>query len=287
MSVSITIRDIVKIPVFGLLASAGFLYRAKGIPILAYHSIDDSGSPISLPPEQFCRQMEYLRARGYASISLKEVYNWVTSHKELQEKVVVLTFDDGFESCYENAFPILKRLGLNGTIFLATDYIEKRMTWRKVKGIPEFQMLSWKEIKEMHASGIDFQPHSATHSFLTTVADEESEREIRRSAEAIEDQLGKKPEFFCYPYGDFDENIIKILKRNGFLGACSAVYGKVNPGDNPYILKRIGVEHVSGNNPLVKMLFFKASLEGAMSWYMDFKNTVPWFFHKSKVEIGN
>lgn len=273
-------KDLIKIVIFYVLYKIGSIYKTKGTPILSYHSIDNSGSPISFPPELFARQMEYLKSSGYICVSLKELYGWVISHSELPEKSVVLTFDDGFKTNYKNLFPILKRFGFNATIFLVTDFIGRRMTWRKADGIPDFPMLSWAEIKEMHNYGIDFQPHGASHSFLTTLSEEELEMEICRSVEKIEGRLRKKVDFFCYPYGDHDANTIKILKRKGFLGACSAIYGKVVPGDNPYVLKRICMESISGFNPVVKMLFLKASLHGAMQCYISSRKMFPWFFKK-------
>lgn len=273
-------KDLIKIPVFYLLHKIGSIYKTKGTPILGYHSIDNSCSPISVPPILFAKQMEYLKSSDYICVSLKELHGWVMSHNNLPEKAVVLTFDDGFQSNYKNLFPILKRFGFNATIFLTTDFIGRRMTWRKAKGIPDFPMLSWEQIRIMQSYGIDFQSHGASHSFLTTLSEEELEREISRSVEEIEERLGKKTEFFCYPYGDHNTNTIRILKRMGFLGACSAIYGKVMPEDDPYVFKRICMESISGFSPIVKMLFLKASLHGTMQWYMKLRKIFPWFFNK-------
>lgn len=266
------LREIIKIPFFCLLYSSRFLYNTKGIPVIAYHSIDDSGSIISLSPAIFKKQMEYLKTTGYTCVSVKEIFAWLRSRVVLPEKTVVLTFDDGFKNNYKNVFPILRKLGFNATIFLVTDYVGDLMRWKKGRGIPDIPILSWGEIKEMSSEGIDFQSHTATHPFLTTLSDEEVVSELNRSRKAIETRLDKPVEFLCYPYGYFDDRISSITRKLGFNGAFSYNYGIVQKSDDLFSLKRIGIEHISGQNHTIKMLFFKTSLNGSANIYVRTRN---------------
>jgi peptidoglycan/xylan/chitin deacetylase (PgdA/CDA1 family) len=276
-------KELVRLPLFWLLYAAGCVYRTRGVTVIGYHSIDDSGSPISFGPAAFAQQMRFLRRHGYPVVPLRAVFDWLAGGKPVPENAVAITFDDGFASVRKHAWPVLQELKMPATVFVTTDYVGRTMTWSKVRGIPDLPMLTWDEIAELHRDGMDIQPHSGSHPFLSRLSDREIEEEVGRSADAIAHRLGRPCEVFCYPYGDFDERVIRALKARGFRGACAAMYGKVRRGDDPFHVRRIGVEHISGNNPVVKTLFFKASLRGAMIWYVGLKGWCPWLFHKPVV----
>lgn len=107
------------------------MMRSVRIPILCYHSIDDSGSLISTAPSLFAKQVEYLRKYRYQVLSLGEMFRLFQTKQPISPKTLVMTFDDGYENNYTYAFPFLKSCGFSATIFLPTGYVGQKAGWMK------------------------------------------------------------------------------------------------------------------------------------------------------------
>ena len=215
----------------------------SGLPILTYHSFDDSGSVISTSPATFEIQMKYLAQSGYQSLSLSEANLYIREKKPIPEKAFVMTFDDGYQNNYTQAFPTLQEVGFKATIFLISDYCGK--SWSGDESLLDARpMLSWSEVKELHRYGIEFGSHTSTHPDLTRIPIEQAEVEIRESRIEIQDRVGAKVESFAYPYGRFNANVKKLVKQQ-FDAGCSTRLGRNEPGDDPYSLKRIDMFYLS------------------------------------------
>ena len=159
------------------------------------------------------------------------------------------------------AFPILKKFGFTATIFLTTDYIGKRSTWDRKKGIPELPMLTWEMIREMDRNKIDFQSHTATHPHLPQLSYERIKHEIINSRAVIEKQLGKQSNIFCYPYAEYDERTINILKGEGIIAATAE-----NPDkENLFKIRRVSSAHLATD------LAFKTALAGGFPLFYSCK----------------
>jgi peptidoglycan/xylan/chitin deacetylase (PgdA/CDA1 family) len=216
-----------------------------------YHSIGHNPVSFTVRPEEFQKQMDYLLKENYNVISLDELIISLKK-KEISQKAVVLTFDDGFEDNYFNAFPVLKKYNFPATIFLSTGFIEKEIP--NSAKIP-LKILDWRQIKEMYNSGlVDFEPHTVNHPKLTQISLEEAKKEILDSKRIIEEKLNKKCKFFAYPYGRYTQEIIKILKESGFEGAVTIKEGLVSAGDDLFSLKRNSI------NSLTTLSQFKGKL---------------------------
>jgi len=208
------------------------LYCQKGIPVLMYHSVADNDVFFTVKTKNFAKQMKCLKDKKYNVINLKELINLLESNNDLPKKTVVLTFDDGYQDNYNNAFPILKKYNFPATIFLVTGLVNQEIN--NSQNIP-LKILNWEQIKEMHQSGlIDFQPHTVNHQEL-------NKQEIIDSKKEIEERLNKKCEFFTYPRGVYNDKIIDILKNNGFRAAWTVENGRIKKDDNLFKLKRISV----------------------------------------------
>ena len=217
----------------------------KGIPILMYHSVAHNNVFFTIKLKTFEKQMKYLKDKDYNVIKLSDLISFLGSNKELPKKTVVLTFDDGFEDNYTNVFPVLKKYNFPAAIFLITGLINKEMN--NSQNIP-LKILNWDQIQEMHQSGlIDFQPHTVNHQKI-------NKEEIINSKKEIEERLNKKCEFFAYPRGVYNDEIIGILRDNSFKAARTIRNGKVKKGDNLFKLKRISV------NSTTSFIQFKANL---------------------------
>ena len=213
--------------------------------VLMYHSVDRSGSLISVSPERFCQQLEWLRAWGWKTLTLSEAFG--PSRSEWG-RAVVLTFDDGFANVYTEVFPLLRRFGMTATVFLVTDFVGGQAGWHArdrdvVEGIvaslpatvgdraahldrlvrmAREPMLSWSQIREMGEAGIEFGGHTASHPFLPDLPPARTEDEIRRSTAAIADALGAAPRFFAYPYGADTPAARACLRAVGCAAAFTA-----------------------------------------------------------------
>ena len=217
------------------------MMSSSRLPILTYHSLDDSGSVISTSPATFALQMKYLAQNGYQSLSMSEGARLIREEKPFPEKGFVMTFDDGYQNNYTRAFPVMQEFGFKGTVFLVSDGCEK--SWSDNGGPEKRQMLSWAEIKEMHKYGIEFGAHTATHPDLTKIPLAQAEREIVDSKTSIQDRLGAEVATFAYPYGTFNAEIKRVVSTQ-FCGACSTRLGWAQIGCDPFSLRRIDMYYL-------------------------------------------
>ena len=212
--------------------------QASSIAILAYHSLDDSGSVLSTSPRVFAEQMKLLRDTGVRVASLTDVADENRACSD-QENEIVLTFDDGFRNVYEHAFPILQTYGFPATVFLVTDYCEKTNSWPGqtiwIDGEP---LLRWREIQEMSRVGISFGSHTRTHPDLRTLSIQQAEEELAGSKKAIADVTGSPVDTLAYPYGASNA-VVRNLARQHFRLACSTRLGFVKRDSDPFALERI------------------------------------------------
>jgi peptidoglycan/xylan/chitin deacetylase (PgdA/CDA1 family) len=212
--------------------------HSSSCAILTYHSIDDSGSVLSLSPQTFAAQMRILADVGVDVLSLGELERRA-SGKGAAGRAIAITFDDGFRNVYEQAFPVLRQYGFPATVFLVTDYCGGMNSWpSQPANIMRQHLLSWTQIKEMSQAGITFGSHTRTHAKLTEVSARTTEDELIGSKRAIENALGSPVETFAYPYGTYDEQV-RELARKHFSLACATTLGFVRPESDRHALERL------------------------------------------------
>lgn len=207
-------------------------------PILTFHAIDDRPSVISFPPALFERSMTRLYHDGYRTVGLSELAGWLCRGSSFPERSFVITFDDGYRSVYDEAFPILQRLGFSATVFLSVGQNSERADSTRLPSMCERLMLSWREIKEMHQSGIEFGGHTLTHPDLTRLPAELLEAEVIGGRRVIEDALGSKVDTFAYPLGRYNERCRKLVSRH-FVCACSDRLGLLHKTSDAYAMERV------------------------------------------------
>lgn len=223
------------------------------LPILTYHSFDDTGSVVSTAPSVFERQMACLFQQGYRTLSLSEAVRLLREQQPFPKKTFVLTFDDGYQSAYSKAFPVLQAYSFHATIFLITEYCGKHNNWPSHESPVGVQpLLSWSEIREMHHYGMEFGAHTLSHPDLTKISIKKAEQEIIASKVAIQDCLGHDVSMFAYPYGWQNPSILNMVKPY-FQGACSTKLGSLSPNCDPYLLKRIDMYYLSHTSNLAKI----------------------------------
>ena len=204
------------------------------VPILAYHKFGDTPSPMTVTREMFLAQMQYLAEHDYRVVRLRDLPDFLAGRKALPQRAVIITFDDGHQSIYRVAFPVLKRFGFPATLFIYTDYIENGG-------------LKWDQLGEMIDSGLfELQPHSKTHANLAVRWDDESDKryaerldqETRLSGQKLREHLVDPLYAFAYPYGDANDQVIDVLRGEGYALGLTVMRGANATFAPPFLLRR-------------------------------------------------
>jgi peptidoglycan/xylan/chitin deacetylase (PgdA/CDA1 family) len=189
------------------------------LPILMYHKIDRLPPGVRYPrmyvlPEQFAAQLAALNRWGYETISFADWLAYRRGERALPRRPIILTFDDGYRSTYEIAWPLLQRHHCSATVFLVSDLIGKTNAWDG----DEIQepLLGPADIAELQAGGVEFGSHTKTHAPLTTVSAERAADELRGSRAALERLLGAPVRVLCYPYGKQDSGTRALARAAGY-----------------------------------------------------------------------
>lgn len=213
---------------------SGKLFR---IPILTYHFIGNNPNPadkardnLSVDPETFEKQMEYLSQNGYQSISFDTLYAALQGQTTLPAKPVIITFDDGYIDFFHNAFPILRKYNLSAIAFIPTGLI----------GTSYY--MSWDQVKEIDRTGlISFQAHSVNHPNFTSLSDSQLSYQLIESKRTIETQLGKPVNTLAYPYGVSDNRVWQSVKNAGYIGAVGTWYSTTVSEGTLYNMPRVKI----------------------------------------------
>ena len=230
--------------------------------ILAYHRVhpDAPNDTLAVTPGAFRRQVLFLIARGYSVLTLTE---WLKSGAaQNPKKTLIITFDDGWTDNYDYAFPVMQELGISGTIFLVSDYIDIDSVPKVMGPAPGRAFLSSERIIEMHEAGMDFGSHTATHPVLPDLSEERIAEELSRSKEALGRLLGTEIKTLCYPKSRATAKILRAASDCGYeAGLLTRPFSGDAPVDKgPMALPRVGV-YGSDNHMrfLLKYLFSRRS----------------------------
>ncbi len=217
--------------------------------IIYYHEVVKKGEGASyqkIEEEKFEAQMRYLQEKGYTSLFFSDL------DKPFPEKSVIVSFDDGFRSVYENAAPIMQKYGIKGNVYLPTAYIggdEKFMTWDMVRSL--------------QANGFEMQAHTHSHVDLRTLTEESMREEIEKSQEIFSCELEITPNAICLPFGTYDKRALKLLQKTGrYTYILGSFYGSVSERKRQKggLLPRIGISDTD------TIEVFERKLKGKLNW---------------------
>lgn len=223
-----------------VLLAARFAGAAE-IPAIAYHDIVSAknGDPYAITVKDFERQMAYLHTAGYRPISLRVLEEVRRGKAALPAKPVLLTFDDGYRSYYERAYPVLARYGFPSVVSIVTSWVDRRaapeytaaplMTWDEVREIarsPLVEVLSHTDDLHDQApagpagvrrpAGVTRIYDAAAGGYETDAAHaQRAQADLARSAERIEAELGKRPVGVTWPYGEYEHALIEAASAQG------------------------------------------------------------------------
>jgi peptidoglycan/xylan/chitin deacetylase (PgdA/CDA1 family) len=196
-------------------ANAACCVAATPPPILMYHYVrvvdrhsDPLGYALSVTPEMFNAQMAWLHMHGYSGITMAQALGCMRGER-CPPKPVALTFDDGYQDAYDQAFPTLQRYGFRATFYIISGFVNH----------PHYA--TWDEIRAMLHAGMEIGAHTIHHLDLTHIGPAEAAHEIGGSKAAIEHELGTTVTSFCYPSGRYNAAIEALVRQAGYASATT------------------------------------------------------------------
>lgn len=227
------------------------------VPIIMYHNIDgnSASSRLSVSPKSFKAQMNFLKSRHYNVVKLEDMSRMVKESR-FPPKTIAITFDDGYENNYVNAYPVLKEVGLPATIFVIPAMI----------GTDSY--VTWDQVIEMSESGIiSIGSHSLSHPWLPDQAEQKLDAEIAGSKRSIESHLRKEVSAFSYPSGGFDKNVRDKVIKAGYRIAVTTNPGKKYPKHDLFAMKRLRISDTSDN-----LFVFWFEITGFYTWIKEHRD---------------
>ncbi|MGH7665493.1 MAG: polysaccharide deacetylase family protein [Gemmatimonadaceae bacterium] len=204
--------------------------------ILTYHSLDDSGSPISLHPATFAEHVQWLASPRIRVVGLLEL---LAADPDVD--AIAITFDDGFRNFETHAAPLLRDAGLPATLFVVSNRVGDTNAWSESgdRGIPVLPLLGWGRLRRLTAAGVTIGAHGRTHRVLPGLDAATLEDEVVACADRIADELGEKPTSFAYPYGGVDEAVTAAVAKAGYGAACTTELRALARNEDPHLLPRL------------------------------------------------
>ncbi len=205
------------------------------VPILVYHYVEfvkDSKDTIrkslDIIPPIFEAQIKTLKDFGYNFITASELGQYLDGKKQLPQRPVILTFDDGYADFYTDVFPILKKYNVAATEYVVSGFLDT----------PNY--MTTEQVKEIAQSGlVEIGAHTVHHLNLKSLPLEHAKKEIEQSKEDLEQLLGIKVVSFAYPYGGFNEHLAELVKNAGFTTGVTTKGGSIVNQENKFTLFRV------------------------------------------------
>jgi peptidoglycan/xylan/chitin deacetylase (PgdA/CDA1 family) len=244
--------------VFFMLAAYTRTCRADDpvINVLCYHRFQETGGKSKdsywINQERFESHLLYLKENGYNVVPMKRYVDFIEGReKDMPEKSVIITIDDGYQSVYEYAYPLLKKYGYSAVVYLYSVFFPGGKN-----------ALSTEDVKIMMADGFEFGSHSYTHPYLTQRKNHPDDQEYLKmlrheiidSKKYLEKKTGVKVETLAYPYGLYSGVITEIIKEAGYKAAFSVVPSYNTADTDRYMLKRTMLYSSDKAEKLIKIL---------------------------------
>jgi peptidoglycan/xylan/chitin deacetylase (PgdA/CDA1 family) len=203
--------------------------------ILTYHSIDSSGSPVSLPEDTFRAHVRFFGSGRVRVVPLADLPSMPDD-----QDAIALTFDDAFLNFTSSALPLLSHLGFPATIFVVSDAVGGTNAWggQETPGIPTLPLMDWRDLEAARNAGFEIGAHSRRHPDLTTLSPAQLEDETAGCVERILSALGQRPLRFAYPYGAVNDVVARVT-RDVFEQSVTTELRPVASDDDAALLPRL------------------------------------------------
>ncbi|MCP4007500.1 MAG: polysaccharide deacetylase family protein [bacterium] len=208
------------------------------IPRSTYDRFTGTEQIFSMPDDRFKEQLVWLRAHGYHFIGLDQLAAHLSTKAPLPDNPVFISFDDGCESVYKHALPILSGLGIPSTVFVTIDedawifhegeYFERRMTIEEMRSCAE--------------GGIQIGSHAVSHRGLNEMSRERVLDELVRSKKTLSEWIDRKVDHFAVPLNFYKRETLELCKEAGYASVCTSDNGTCNRDTDPFKIKRFIIE---------------------------------------------
>ena len=215
------------------------------VPILMYHEISARPDPryrkYTLTPQELDRQLDWLRAHEYHTVTMDDVLAAWRGVRALPRQPVAITFDDGGRDCIDHAVPALAKRGFTATFYIVAGVVGAPMRWLNQEIGFELQAADWPALWAAEQAGMHCEAHSITHPRLGTVDATTCRDELARGRAMLEDGLGHAVTHLAYPFGSFTDETRAIAHETGYATACTTQEAIASPSDELLALPRVPV----------------------------------------------
>lgn len=231
---------------------------ADGVPVLMYHHINEhAGDTVTVTPEVFAGQIQFLAGAGYTTLTLSELLEFIRGEKPVADRSIVITFDDGWLDNYLFAYPVLLKYRFRSASFLIT----ARTNAATVVSLPERVpchaeakqllhegeagrvVMDWKIVRQLQREGYaEFHSHTLTHRRATRLTPADLAAELVLSKAMVESELGSRCSFLCWPYGDCNAATAAAALAAGYTALFTTEDGFNRVGSDPCRIRRIEVQ---------------------------------------------
>ena len=206
--------------------------------ILMYHRFGEDRYPsTNIRIAQFEEHLEELASGPYTVWPLDQVVEYLRSGKPLPDRAVAITIDDAYLSVYQEALPRLKARGFHATLFVATRPVDR--------DLPGY--MNWDQLREWQAAGFGIGSQTQTHPHMHRLTIEANREEIRVSNERFLAELGMRPTLFAYPYGEYNLDVVDLVRRSGFTAGFGQNSGVAHGYNGFFELPRFAMNEQYGN----------------------------------------
>ncbi|MDC1134267.1 polysaccharide deacetylase family protein, partial [Alphaproteobacteria bacterium] len=206
--------------------------------VLMYHRFGENKYPTTnIKMDQFSDHIKELIKTKYNVIKIQDGLNAIQNISLVKDRSVIITIDDAYSSVFNNAWPILKKYGLPFTLFVSTDVIDNKT--------PGY--MSWEEIRILRDNGVTIGSQTKSHPHMHNLSENQIVKELEFSNNRFVQEIGSKPEIFAYPYGEYNLNVVKKIKINGFKAAFGQHSGVAHLSLGLHQLPRFAMNETYGN----------------------------------------
>ncbi|AGL18387.1 polysaccharide deacetylase family protein [Actinoplanes sp. N902-109] len=210
------------------------------LPALMYHSVSAVAGPLhdlAVPPARLAEHLTALGAAGYRLVGLTEALDLLD--QGCTDKLVAVTFDDGYRDFSTQALPVLDRAGARATLYASVGHLGGHADWLG-RWAPAFgTLLSWAELSEVAAAGVEIGSHSLIHHPLDVLPAAQLHAEIRRSKDELEQRLGRAVRGFAYPHGYNGARVRDAVRAAGHDNATEVGRRLHTPGERRFAVPRL------------------------------------------------
>jgi len=200
--------------------------------VIMYHRFGETKYPsTNVTLEQFEAHLDELKSGKYTVMALTEILAAVDEGKPLPDRAVGLSIDDAYLSLYAEGWPRLKAAGFPFTLFVATDPVDRGT----------FGYMNWDQIREMARAGVTIGSQTASHLHMPKADPARNRKELERSNKRFEEELGRRPLIFAYPFGESSTAVQTVVRETGFKAAFGQHSGAIGGGGNLFDLPRFAM----------------------------------------------